>query len=204
MKNNTKKHLRAITALCLLSVVIGGIVHSQNTLDQMNVEPLGITTVAVEDNIDACAQKEDGSFDCTSEDIKAKVYESAKTGIKWHVKPESPMEKLSSVCEGLKVTDPDCPKILKAMATQESYFGKVMVGDGGKSHGWFHIQTELHKISKACANDLVCSSTWTLKRMIRNGFLTANKWTAVGSHNSFTPKFNQLYVQAVKRHLAMK
>ena len=141
------------------------------------------------------------SFDCTDEDTRAKVYEAAKSGIRWHTKPETNEEKLEAVCQSKGINDNDCPRILKAMAMQESGFGKWMVGDSGKSHGFFHI-LNIHKdVSLKCALDISCSASWTLSRMIRNGYMQ-DKWKGVASHNSYTPSVGAAYAKAVKKQLA--
>lgn len=148
-----------------------------------------------------CKKSTGGNFDCTDEATKAKVYEAAKSGIRWHTKPETNEEKLEAVCQSKGINDNDCPRILKAMAMQESGFGKWMVGDSGKSHGFFHI-LNIHKdVSLKCALDISCSASWTLSRMIRNGYMQ-DKWKGVASHNSYTPSVGAAYAKAVKKQLA--
>lgn len=142
-----------------------------------------------------CIEVSKNTFDCTDEETKRKI-----AAVKWIDTPELPMAVLSRVCKKEGMGD-DCPKILKAMSLQESAFGKKMVGDQGRSIGWFHI-LNIHKLSTECKMDLECSAQWTLKRMIRNGFASEDtKWKSVGDHNSKTPKYNKLYVAAVKSKL---
>lgn len=142
-----------------------------------------------------------GIYDCTDEATKAKVYEAAKKGIHWYTKPETNEERLEAVCLSKGITSSTCPRILKAMSMQESYFGKVMVGDGGRSHGWFHI-LNIHKdVSLKCAMDIACSASWTLTRMIRNGY-KQDEWHSVGTHNSYTPSVGATYIKAVKKQFA--
>lgn len=148
-----------------------------------------------------CLRREGSAYDCTDEATRAKVYEAAKQGIRWYTKPETKEEKLEAVCQTKGIFDNDCPRILKAMSMQESGFGKWMVGDQGRSRGFFHI-LNIHKdVTLECANSLTCSASWTLNRMIRNGYMQ-NKWHAVGTHNSYTPSVGDAYAKAVKKQLA--
>ena len=196
---------RLIALYALTGVVIFGVSLSflmgRNERSLSNSHQEG-ATINREDGQDEmgedCRKVEVGKYDCTDEATREKVYEAAKKGLKWYTKPESSLEKLSSVCEAQGIKESDCPLILKAIATQESYFGKVMVGDGGRSAGWFHI-LDIHKLSMGCANSLECSAAWSLKRLIRNGFLSpSKKWWAVGTHNSYTPEINKRYAGEVK------
>ncbi len=119
-------------------------------------------------------------------------FTDAATGKKWaqamekkvkelEIEAGKPMSILGKVCRDKGFTDADCPKILAAMAQQESYFGKEMVGDGGQSHGWFHIMY-YHNVPKSCSEDLKCSAAWTLGRMVAKGFAT-NRDNAIRLHN---------------------
>lgn len=92
-----------------------------------------------------------------------------------------PMAILSKVCRDKGFDDADCPKILAAMAQHESLFGKQMVGDGGRSHGFFHIM-DYHKVPASCSENLKCSAVWTLNRMIAKGF-ASNRDNAIRLHN---------------------
>ena len=99
----------------------------------------------------------------------------------WKEKAGEPTAILKRVCRNNGITDGDCPKILYAMAEHESFFGEVMSGDGGRSHGYFHIM-DYHKVPKSCSEDLECSADWSLKRMIVNGF-KKNRDNAIRLHN---------------------
>ena len=208
---NRPAYVKAITIFSIVGTLIG-VGHSALREVSVGSNGAGASSgrndggpVAIPGNVQIdfkpCSSDEGGHFDCTDEATRAKLYETAKKGIKWYTKPETAIEKLSAVCEDQGIKEESCPKVLKAMATQESYFGKVMVGDGGRSHGWFHI-LNIHKdVSLACANDLTCSATWTLKRMVRNGY-PKKLWWAVGTHNSYTPAVNKIYSEAIKKQLA--
>lgn len=100
---------------------------------------------------------------------------------KWKTKAGEPTAILSHVCRQNGITAKDCPITLYAMAQHESYFGKAMSGDGGRSQGYFHI-LDIHKLPKTCTHDLECSANFTLKRMIRYGYKT-NPSVAIMAHN---------------------
>jgi hypothetical protein len=78
--------------------------------------------------------------------------------------------------------DSDCFKILKAMRFKESTNGKYMTGDGGKSKGFYHIQTAMHGITEEVAMDFEKSTEWTIQNLIKNGYKT-DKFTAIRKHN---------------------
>lgn len=114
---------------------------------------------------------------------------------------------LKAVCKENGMADEKnnevCWQTLWAMSYQESKLGWLPTGDGGKSRGWFHIQTKLHNITDACALDLNCSANWTLKRMILKGFPIY--WTySVQAHNGFgTPAAKQgEYAKIIKKEIA--
>lgn len=86
------------------------------------------------------------------------------------------------ICKDAGITDLPCWQDLKVMREKESYGGKAMVGDGGKSRGWYHIQTKMHKVSVECALDFKCSTEWTVKNLINNGYKT-NRTYAISRHN---------------------
>lgn len=107
---------------------------------------------------------------------------------------------LSKVCRDKGFTDSDCPKILTAMAKVESGMGKWMVGDNGQSHGFFHIMF-YHNVPKSCSEDLKCSATWTLNRMVAKGFAT-NRANAIRLHNGGLSNPKTLaYLKAVKSRM---
>ncbi len=63
-----------------------------------------------------------------------------------------------------------CAKHLLGMLWNESTNVYNAVGDRGKASGYFQIWTKLHKITVACAEDLVCSANWTLNYLERNKY----------------------------------
>ena len=113
----------------------------------------------------------------------------------WQERAGEPTAILINTCRQNGMNGLDCPKTLYAMAQQESYFGKAMSGDGGRSWGFFHVM-DYHGVPKSCSEDLACSSDWTLKRMIRLGFKT-NPNVAIQKHNG-TPN-----TPATNRYLAL-
>lgn len=120
----------------------------------------------------------------------------------WKKKAGEPTAILTYVCRQNGINSKDCPVTLYAMAQHESYFGKAMVGDGGHSHGYFHIM-DYHKVPASCSENLECSADWTLKRMIRLGYKT-NPGVAVMKHNG-TPntKATLAYLDSVNRKKAL-
>lgn len=107
------------------------------------------------------------------------------------------------ICDEQKQDKVECPRYLLAVATVESVFGTKMVGDGGLSQGWFHIYHIHNKtVSLECKMDFYCSGTWSLKRMVGNGYNNpATREWAVASHNSKTPEVNANYLMMVKSAL---
>jgi len=75
-----------------------------------------------------------------------------------------------------------CVRDTIALAKQESLGGQIMVGDKGLSHGWFHIQTGLHGITKQQANDIVFATDWVHDRWSRLGYPKFRS-KALASHN---------------------
>jgi hypothetical protein len=122
------------------------------------------------------------------------VKEAGKDLEKWRKKAGEPTAILTYVCRQNGINSKDCPVTLYAMAQHESYFGKAMSGDGGRSQGYFHI-LDIHKLPKSCTHDLECSADFTLKRMIRYGYKT-NPANAIMAHNG-TPG-----IPATTRYLA--
>ncbi len=86
------------------------------------------------------------------------------------------------ICVNAGLTDLPCWQDLKAMREKESYDGKEMTGDYGKSRGWYHIQIKLHDISDDCALDFKCSTEWTVKNLITNSY-KINRFYAISRHN---------------------
>lgn len=111
-------------------------------------------------------------------------------------KPPSMQEILLGLCQKRGYGE-DCAKTLLGMAWKESLNDAKAIGDGGRARGWFQIHYRLHKISIACAEDLVCSAEWTLNYLERNGY---KKWPtyAVQCHNGCNIKNG--YAASVKRH----
>lgn len=103
---------------------------------------------------------------------------------KLELKVGEPKTILRYVCRKNGFPTDDCARVLYGMAWQESVFGKRMVGDGGKSEGWYHIMY-YHNVPDSCSRDLECSADWTLKRMMRFGFGESPEATkvAIMKHN---------------------
>lgn len=99
------------------------------------------------------------------------------------------------ICEEAGIQDLPCWQDLKAMREKESFDGKKMTGDGGKSRGWYHIQIKMHKVSDECALDFECSTSWTVKNLIANGYKT-NRVYAISRHNG-GGKAAQSYARSV-------
>jgi hypothetical protein len=76
-----------------------------------------------------------------------------------------------------------CAKTLLGMLWTESSNRSSVIGDNGRARGYFQIHYKLHKISIACAEDLVCSSNWTIKYLERNQYPKYVNY-AVQCHNS--------------------
>lgn len=155
------------------------------------------------DTKESCTRTPDGSCTFATQENLAKWKVYLESEIK-RLEEETgkPTAILTKVCRKNGFTDSDCPKILYAMAVQESFFGKVMTGDSGRSHGYFHI-LDIHKLPKSCSHDLECSADWSLKRMIRYGFKT-NRDKAVMAHNG-TPgtKTTLNYLAQVKKKMSL-
>ena len=141
--------------------------------------------------------------DLTDKATKKKWIESLEKQVEeLKIEAGKPTAILKKVCRDKGFTDADCPKILYAMADQESYFGKVMSGDGGRSHGYFHIM-DYHNVSKSCSEDLKCSATWTLNRLIAKGFAT-NRDNAIRLHNgSLANPVTLVYLESVKSKMSL-
>ncbi|MDQ7814180.1 MAG: hypothetical protein RDU25_00015 [Patescibacteria group bacterium] len=77
----------------------------------------------------------------------------------------------------------ECAKTLLGMLWNESSNRSTVIGDNGKARGYFQIHYRLHKISIACAEDLVCSANWTLDYMEDHGYPRYVNY-AVQCHNS--------------------
>lgn len=150
------------------------------------------------------------TIQATQEEAKTEVIEEKKAEVKKE-KPELTDDEitktLKKVCSTNGMHDKEnnevCWQTLWAMSYQESKLGWLPNGDGGKSKGWFHIQTKLHNVTEACAMDLNCSADWTLKRLISKGFPIY--WTySVQAHNGFgTETAKQgAYAKIIEREIA--
>jgi len=88
---------------------------------------------------------------------------------------------LLEVCEDRGYGE-DCAKDLLGMLWKESLNEATAVGDQGRARGYFQIWVNLHGISVACAEDLECSSNWSLDYLESNGYPTYVNY-AVQCHN---------------------
>lgn len=77
----------------------------------------------------------------------------------------------------------DCAKTLLGMLWNESNNISTAIGDNGKARGYFQIWYKLHKISIACAEDLVCSANWSLTYLKAHSYPKYVSY-AVQCHNS--------------------
>jgi len=91
-------------------------------------------------------------------------------------------EVLLDVCEDNGYGEA-CAKTLLGMLWNESSNRSDVIGDAGKARGYFQIHYKLHKISIACAEDLVCSANWTIKYLERNSYPKYVSY-AIQCHNS--------------------
>lgn len=104
------------------------------------------------------------------------------------VEPETPaiqptvQEVLLDVCKENGYGEA-CAKTLLGMLWNESSNRSTVIGDGGKARGYFQIHYKLHKITIACAEDLVCSANWTIKYLERNSYPKYVSY-AIQCHNS--------------------
>lgn len=107
-------------------------------------------------------------------------------------------EVLLDVCED-RGYGADCAKTLLGMLWTESSNRSTVIGDGGRARGYFQIHYKLHKITTACAEDLVCSANWTLDYLERNHYPKYVDY-AIQCHNSCNA--GNGYVGKVKRYAA--
>ncbi len=101
----------------------------------------------------------------------------------------------AEICAEAGIKDLPCWQDLKAMRQKESYDGKQMTGDGGRSRGWYHIQIKMHGISNECALDFKCSTEWTVKNLLAHNYET-NRVYAISRHNG-GGKMAQAYARNV-------
>lgn len=102
---------------------------------------------------------------------------------------------LLNVCEQNGYGE-DCAKTLTGMLWTESSNRSTVIGDNGKARGYFQIHYKLHKISAACAEELVCASEWTIKYLERNGYPHRVNWAiqchnGCGANNGYTAKVHR-------------
>ncbi|MBI2551150.1 hypothetical protein HYV73_02275 [Candidatus Uhrbacteria bacterium] len=95
-------------------------------------------------------------------------------------------EVLLLVCEE-KGYGEDCGKTLLGMLWNESSNRATVIGDRGAARGYFQIHYKLHKITAACAEDLVCSARWSLAYLERNQYPKYKNY-AIQCHNSCNVK----------------
>ena len=91
-------------------------------------------------------------------------------------------EALLSVCES-KGYGEDCAKTLLGILWTESNNISTAVGDHGLARGYFQIHYKMHKVTTGCAEDIVCSATWTIDYLEAHGYPDFVKY-AVQCHNS--------------------
>lgn len=135
-----------------------------------------------------CVEVEKGHWDCSEPATRVKWMEYQDSVID---KQEEEIGRLKNdpriilriVCRENGYTDAECPAILYGMAMVESRMNGNMIGDSGKSLGYYQIHRGYHPgVSDMCKRDLSCSADWTLKRMIRMGF-SENRDNAIRAHN---------------------
>ncbi|OGM00406.1 hypothetical protein A2480_04100 [Candidatus Uhrbacteria bacterium RIFOXYC2_FULL_47_19] len=76
---------------------------------------------------------------------------------------------LLDVCESRGYGE-DCARTLLGMLWKESLNDAKAIGDSGRARGYFQIHYRLHGIPVGCAEDLHCSSNWTLSYLEQNGY----------------------------------
>lgn len=96
--------------------------------------------------------------------------------------PPSVQEVLLHVCKTRGYGEV-CAQTLLGMLWNESSNRSTVIGDNGKARGYFQIHYKLHKISIACAEDLVCSANWSLTYLEGNSYPKYVSY-AVQCHNS--------------------
>lgn len=114
-------------------------------------------------------------------------------------------EKLLEVCGANEsITDAEtCAKHLLGIVMTESTADASAVGDRGYARGWFQINSHYNPdVPVTCAEDLECSATWTLERLIKKGYAKNAGWSdwAIWCHNGCG--INGYYVPKVKRKAA--
>lgn len=90
-----------------------------------------------------------------------------------------------------------CYYDLLAMAYAESRFDCAAVGDQGRSRGCFQIQTAMHGISVADAEDYAYAAEWTLDRMVRDTGYPRMRTASISRHNGSGDRADA-YAESVK------
>ncbi|MEK7546357.1 MAG: hypothetical protein AAB554_04785 [Patescibacteria group bacterium] len=143
--------------------------------------------------LQALAQVQDGSG------VAAEAAESAEPDSTQPEMATTVQDKLLEVCEanGKIIDAGKCAKHLLGMVMTESEAKATAVGDHGYARGWFQINSYYNpEVDTACAEDLECSATWTLERLLKKGYLKYSNW-AIWCHNGCG--INQHYVPKVIR-----
>ena len=84
-----------------------------------------------------------------------------------------------------------------AMAKKESRFNCAAIGDQGRSRGCFQIQTKLHNVSVADAENYEWAAEWTIDRMVRDTGYPYLRTASITRHNGSGPDADQ-YARDVK------
>ena len=137
--------------------VIGALMLASLTIGQ----PVLANTIPVEPSVDAI---------------------SAPEAIAAPAVPLTVQDVLLSVCQD-NGYDEACAKTLVGMLWNESQNVSTAIGDHGLARGYFQIHVKLHKITVACAEDLVCSADWTIAYMESHGYPNKVNY-AIQCHNS--------------------
>lgn len=87
--------------------------------------------------------------------------------------------------EALKVIRKICQEegvpwqVFAALSKQESSLGKAMIGDGGRSGGWYHILMDTHGVSFKQACDLEWSTRWAINYLYGHCGYNINPFNAL-------------------------
>ena len=112
------------------------------------------------------------------------------------VTPPTVQEVLLDVCKANGYGQ-ECAQTLLGMLWTESSNRSTVIGDNGRARGYFQIHYKLHKISVACAEDLVCSANWSIRYLESNSYPKYPTY-AVQCHNSCN--VSNGYAAKVARH----
>ncbi|MCC7522587.1 hypothetical protein IT407_02200 [Candidatus Uhrbacteria bacterium] len=132
--------------------------------------------------------------------VSAPIVQEAAVETTEDSKPEPTVQEvLLMVCKQNGYGE-DCAKTLTGMLWTESSNRSTIIGDNGKARGYFQIHYKLHKVSTACAEDLVCASEWTIKYLERNGYPHRVNWAiqchnGCGANNGYTAKVHRYAAQ---------